>query len=289
ERGGEHAALVDQLLLARRAPTTARIVGITGAPGAGKSTLVGALADLLLAQRRRPAALAVDPTSPISGGAILGDRVRMDRPREPTAFVRSVASRGAHGGLAASVPAMLRVLEAVGHDVVIVETVGVGQAELDVAALAGTTVVVVTPGWGDALQARKAGLFEVADVLVVNKADRPGADDAARDLERMLDEAPTTGEGWRPPVVRTVATVPSGVDLLLDAIERHGAHVETTDASHAARARARVEIRALIEQEVARALDAQAWVLDAVVRGELNRREAVQQVLRGLGERTPAT
>src|SRR5690606_38143913 len=160
-------------LLARRPTTHAHVVGITGAPGAGKSTLTGALLDVLVARHRRPAVLAVDPTSPMTGGAILGDRIRMDRAdADATTFIRSVATRGAHGGPAASVPAMVRVLEGAGHDVVIVETVGVGQVELDVAALADTTVVVVTPGWGDAIQANKAGLLEIADVLVVNKADR---------------------------------------------------------------------------------------------------------------------
>jgi LAO/AO transport system kinase len=168
------------------------------------------------------AVVAVDPSSPFTGGAILGDRVRMqDHATDPTVFVRSMATRGHLGGLTLAVPEAVRVLGAVGLPVVIVETVGVGQMEVDVASATDTTVVVVTPGWGDSMQANKAGLLEVADLFVVNKADRPGAREARRDLEQMLDLS-MTGD-WRPPVVETVAATGEGVDELWVEVARHRA------------------------------------------------------------------
>ena len=175
----------------------AHVVGVTGAPGAGKSTLTAALTVGWAGAGRRPAVLAVDPSSPLTGGAILGDRVRMEAATAAGVFVRSMATRGHGGGLALAVPGAVRVLAAAGFDPVVVETVGVGQVEVDVAAAADTTVVVVTPGWGDAVQANKAGLLEVGDLFVVNKADRPGADDARRDLELMLDLSVTSGHRRR--------------------------------------------------------------------------------------------
>ena len=171
----------------------AHVVGITGAPGAGKSTLTGQLTHLLCERGLRPAVLAVDPSSPLTGGAILGDRIRMDDLAGDAAFIRSVATRGHSGGLALSVPGSVRAFDAAGYDPVIIETVGVGQVEVDVVGAADTTVVVVTPGWGDAVQANKAGLLEVADIFVVNKADRAGAADTRRDLELMLDLSHVTG------------------------------------------------------------------------------------------------
>jgi LAO/AO transport system kinase len=180
--------------------------------------------------------LAVDPSSPYSGGAILGDRVRMgDHALDEGVFIRSMASRGHLGGLAVAAPDAVRVLQAAGFDWVLVETVGVGQVEVEVAGQADTTVVVVNPGWGDAVQAAKAGLMEVADVFVVNKADRPGADETRRDLERVLDLSGTggagagarDGEGWRPPVVAAVATAGEGTGDVWDAVEAHRAHLDT--------------------------------------------------------------
>jgi len=195
-------------------------VGITGAPGAGKSTLTGALVRHLRATGARVGVLAVDPSSPFTGGAILGDRVRMhDHTTDPDVFIRSMATRGHHGGLARAVPQAIRVLAAAGYDWIVVETVGVGQVEVEIARTADTTVVVVNPGWGDGVQAAKAGLLEIGDVFVVNKADRDGVAATVRDLEGMLDLAGP--RDWRPPVLETVAPADRGVDALLDAIGRH--------------------------------------------------------------------
>ena len=200
-------------------------IGVTGAPGAGKSTLT----DRLIARLRRDGeevgVLAVDPTSPLTGGAILGDRVRMQaHATDPGVFIRSMATRGHQGGLALATPQAVRVLDAAGKPWVIVETVGVGQVEVEVAGAADTTVVVVTPGWGDAIQANKAGLLEVADVFVVNKADRPGVREARRDLEQMLDlSAPGS---WRPEIVETTASSGEGVAELWQAVARHRAHLQ---------------------------------------------------------------
>ncbi|MFP5451036.1 MAG: methylmalonyl Co-A mutase-associated GTPase MeaB [Thermoleophilia bacterium] len=230
----------------------AHIVGITGAPGAGKSTLTGALLGVLAAAGRAPAVLAVDPSSPISGGAILGDRVRMEG-SAAGAFVRSMATRGQQGGLAFAVPATLRLLARAGFDPLIVETAGVGQVEVQIAGTADTTVVVTAPGWGDAVQANKAGLLEVADVLVVNKADRPGARDARRDLELMLDLGHVSGAearaGWRPRVVMTTATTGEGISDLTEAIAAHRT-AAAADGRLAARRHARVrrEVTAHLER-----------------------------------------
>jgi GTPase len=198
------------------------VVGLTGAPGAGKSTLTAALLGLLRHSGERVAVLAVDPSSPLSGGALLGDRVRMQAwATDPGVFVRSMASRGAPGGLAPGVSDAVRLLAAAGWPWVLVETVGVGQGEVDVTAVADTTVVLVTAGWGDDVQAGKAGLLEVADVFVVNKADRPGASEARGHLEGMLELV--AGEGWRPPVVEVTATTGAGVAELWSAVGRHRA------------------------------------------------------------------
>ena len=204
----------------------AHVVGVTGPPGAGKSTLTAALTTLLADQGRRPAVLAVDPSSPLTGGAILGDRVRMVEATTAGVFIRSMATRGHAGGLALAVPGMVRVLDAAGFDPVVVETVGVGQVEVDVATAADTVLVVVTPGMGDAVQANKAGLLEVADLFAVNKSDRPNAADARRDLEHMLDLSDMTGHRragspGRPVIVSTVATTGGGVEELARAVDDH--------------------------------------------------------------------
>ena len=219
ERRGDDAAMVSER--AHRDAGQARVVGVTGAPGAGKSTITGRLATVSGANR--PAILAIDPSSPLTGGAILGDRIRMDNHVGSSAFIRSMATRGHAGGLAVAVPDAVRVLDAAGCDPIIVETVGVGQVEASIAAAADTTVVVVTPGWGDAVQANKAGLLEVADIFVVNKADRPDARGARRDLELMLDLGHRSG--WRAPIVLTTATDGEGIDDLWAEIERHTAHL----------------------------------------------------------------
>ena len=209
ERGGEPAREVGRLVV--REPGAACTVGITGAPGAGKSTLTNALLDVIRSEEQRVAVLAVDPSSPFTGGALLGDRVRMgDHALDDDVFVRSMATRGHLGGLAVAAPEAVRVLGAVGFDWVLVETVGVGQVEVEVAGQADCTIVVVNPGWGDAVQAAKAGLMEIADVFVVNKADRPGAAETRGDLERMM-QLSGSHEGWQPPVRLAVGTTGEGV------------------------------------------------------------------------------
>lgn len=215
--------------VARLFPHTghAYTVGITGSPGAGKSTLTDRLVALIREGGEEVGVLAVDPSSPFSGGAILGDRVRMQEHATDTGvFIRSMATRGHLGGLALATPQAVRVLDAAGKPWVVIETVGVGQVEVEVAGAADTTVVVVTPGWGDAVQANKAGLLEIADVFVINKADRDGVAETRRDLELMLELSEL--EGWRPPIVATVATTGEGVDDLWRAVREHRAHLEST-------------------------------------------------------------
>ena len=206
---------------------SAYTVGLTGSPGVGKSTIVGEIVGSARARGRSVAVLAIDPTSPLSGGALLGDRLRMQaHATDPSVFIRSMATRGHLGGMALAAPEAIRVLDAAGRDLVIVETVGVGQAEVDVAAATDTTVVVVSPGWGDAVQVAKAGILEIADVFVVNKADREGADIAARDLQQMLRMGPE--QPWTPPVVSTTATAGEGIADLWGAIESHRKHLESS-------------------------------------------------------------
>lgn len=211
------------LSLLYHATGRSHVVGVTGPPGAGKSTLVNRLGLEAIRRGRRVAVLALDPSSPFTGGALLGDRVRMHGLSEdPNAYVRSMASRGARGGLARAARDAVRVLEAAGSDLVLVETVGAGQAEVDVADLAQTTVVVAVPELGDEIQALKAGLYEAADVFALNKSDLPGAEQAAAALEISAER---TSHGWRPPIVRCAATTGDGVSDLLDAIDRHREHL----------------------------------------------------------------
>jgi LAO/AO transport system kinase len=195
----------------------ARIIGITGPPGAGKSTLVDALARALRRQSKTVAVIAVDPSSHVTGGAILGDRIRMqDHHADPGIFIRSMATRGTTGGLARATSGLVRLMDASGKDWVIIETVGVGQAEVDIARLAQVTVVVLVPGMGDDVQAIKAGIMEIADVFVINKADHPGADRVERELQGML----SLGDGRNPPILRTVATEGKGIGELIEQIEQ---------------------------------------------------------------------
>ena len=204
------------------------MVGITGAPGAGKSTLTARLIAAIRSEGGRVGVLAIDPTSPFSGGAILGDRIRMqDHALDDDVFIRSMATRGHQGGLALAAPEAIRVLAASGLQTVLVETVGVGQVEVEVADAADTTIVVVTPRWGDAIQASKAGLLEVADIFAVNKADRDGATETRRDLDNMLDLNPAMGE-WRPPVLLTTAATGDGIEALWAAVIEHGAYLEAS-------------------------------------------------------------
>jgi LAO/AO transport system kinase len=271
----------------------AQVVGITGAPGVGKSTSVSMLIAALRAAGKKVGVLAVDPSSPFSGGALLGDRIRMQgHATDGGVFIRSMATRGHLGGIAWATPQALRVLDAAGCDVVLVETVGVGQSEVEVVALADTTVVLLAPGMGDGIQAAKAGILEVADVFAVNKADREGADQTVRDLKYMisLGRRGTPGPSWRPPIVRTVATTAEGIDDLVGAIEEHRAwmcgHGEL-DARRQRRAEAEVEAIALAQLrgklgDVLRG-SALPGLAKRVVEGELDVYRAADELLAELG------
>jgi LAO/AO transport system kinase len=271
EDGGEQSLAVARLAYRAEVPYT---IGMTGAPGAGKSTLT----DKLIVEARagwpggggeagpteavaQIGVLAVDPSSPFSGGAILADRVRMGQHAlDPTVFIRSMATRGHLGGLSLAVPDAVRLLGAAGLPVVVVETVGVGQMEVEIASAADTTVVVVTPGWGDSMQANKAGLLEIADVFVINKADRPGVREARRDLEQMLDMS--RPGAWRPEIVETNAASGEGVGDLWRAVARHRDHLRSSGQLTARRS-------ARLAQELRRVLLARATVrTDELAAGE---------------------
>jgi LAO/AO transport system kinase len=299
--GGDETPLRE--LAAALAPHTgrARVVGLTGAPGVGKSTTTSALVTALRADGRRVGVLAVDPSSPFSGGALLGDRVRMgEHATDPGVFIRSMATRGHLGGLAAATPQALRVLDAAGCDVVLVETVGVGQSEVEVVALADTTVVLLAPGMGDGVQAAKAGILEVADVFVVNKADRDGADATVRELQHMMSLSRRTrsaaepdhggsevsGPTWRPPVVRTIASSGTGIDDLVGALDAHRAWMADHDRlGEGPRRRARAEIEAIALADLRariRELSGRAALGELagrVVAGELDPYAAAEEVV----------
>lgn len=299
-RGGDRAALGRLLSLVERGGPDARevgrlcfasgqadhVVGITGAPGAGKSTLTDRLIGAARAGNSLVGVLAVDPSSPYSGGAILGDRIRMQgHVLDEGVFVRSMATRGHLGGLALAAPEAIRVLAATGRGLVLVETVGVGQVEVEIAGAADTTVVVVNPGWGDAVQAAKAGLLEVADVFVVNKADRPGADEARRDLESMLDMSMGMGE-WRPPVIMTSAAGGEGVDQLWSAIGDHRAYLASSGELERRRSRRLLEelrrvLISSIESDVrsAEAGGAYERVTSSLLRREIDPYDAAAELL----------
>ena len=245
----EDASPLLREVMAGLAPYTgnAQIVGITGSPGVGKSTSTNALVKALRAAGKRVGVLAVDPSSPFSGGALLGDRVRMqDHALDKDVYIRSMASRGHLGGLAWTTPQALRVLDAAGCDVVLVETVGVGQSEVEIASLADTTLVLLAPGMGDGIQAAKAGILEIGDVYVVNKADRDGAESVRRELRNMLALAERTEDDWKPPIVLTVAQTGQGVDEVVEKIDAHRAWMESSGELDRRRVRrARDEIEAI--------------------------------------------
>ncbi len=257
----------------------------------GKSTTTNVLVGALRARGERVGVLAVDPSSPFSGGALLGDRIRMqDHATDPEVYLRSMASRGHLGGLSWATPQALRVMDAAGCDVVLVETVGVGQSEVEVAGLADTTVVLLAPGMGDGIQAAKAGILEVADVFVVNKADRDGADATVRDLRHMISLGDRAAPGlWRPPVVRTVASSGSGVDDLVKALDTHRAWLRKTGNLRVRRlARAADEIEAIalsaLRSRIAglRSTDSVQQLAEQVVDGAMDPYSAADRVVEAL-------
>jgi GTPase len=236
----------------------ARVIGLTGAPGVGKSTITGALVSAWRGQGQRVGVLAVDPTSPFTGGALLGDRVRMqDHATDDGVFIRSMATRGHLGGLSWAVPQALRILDAAGFDVIMIETVGVGQAEVEIASLADSTLVIVAPGMGDSVQAAKAGILEIADIFVVNKGDRPGAQEAIRDLRTTVAMASYGDGAWKPPIVATTAAAGEGIDDLVKRLNAHAAWLDESGERERRRvARARDEISALAVAELRQRLGA---------------------------------
>jgi LAO/AO transport system kinase len=304
-RNGDRGALARVLSLLERGDATARevgrmaykysgsgyTVGITGAPGAGKSTLTSALIKHLRSLDMEIAVLAIDPSSPFTGGAILGDRVRMqDHATDPGVFIRSMATRGHLGGLSLSTPEAIRLLDAVGREWILVETVGVGQVEVEIAGKADTTVVVLNPGWGDSVQANKAGLMEIADVFVINKADRKGADETRRDIEQMLELTDLAPDDWHPLIIPTVGTTGEGVTELWDAICEHRGFIESNNVLKTRREfRLREELREIVARRLelrARELctgqrweDLQQQVLDR----KIDPWSAADEMLQGVG------
>ncbi|WP_405811727.1 methylmalonyl Co-A mutase-associated GTPase MeaB [Streptomyces sp. NBC_01520] len=269
----------------------AYVVGLTGSPGVGKSTSTSALVSAYRKAGRRVAVLAVDPSSPFSGGALLGDRIRMsEHASDPGVYIRSMATRGHLGGLAWSAPQAIRVLDAAGFDVILVETVGVGQSEVEIASQADTSVVLLAPGMGDGIQAAKAGILEIGDVYVVNKADRDGADATARELNHMLGLGESRRPGdWRPPIVKTVAARGEGIDEVVEALEKHRAWMEEHGVLAERRARrAATEVETIAVTALRarigdlhgdRRLDALA---ERIVAGELDPYRAADELVAGL-------
>ena len=302
---GDRAALARVLSLLERGDAVARevgrlaykksgggyTVGITGAPGAGKSTLTSSLIKHLRQQQLEIAVLAIDPSSPFTGGAILGDRVRMqDHATDPGVFIRSMATRGHLGGLSLSTPEAIRMLDAVGRAWVLVETVGVGQVEVEIAGKADTTVVVLNPGWGDSVQANKAGLMEIADIFVINKADRKGVEETRRDIEQMLELSDLPHEAWRPPIIATIGNTGEGVPALWDAVLEHRQAIETTGELKSRRDfRLREELREIVarrlEQRAREICTGEVWdgLQTQVLDKTLDPWSAADEMLRGVG------
>ncbi|MDX6315457.1 MAG: GTPase [Streptomyces sp.] len=282
-------------VMAALAPLTggAYVVGLTGSPGVGKSTSTSALVTAYRRAGKRVGVLAVDPSSPFSGGALLGDRVRMsDHASDPGVYIRSMATRGHLGGLAWAAPQAIRVLDAAGCEVILVETVGVGQSEVEIAAQADTSVVLLAPGMGDGIQAAKAGILEIGDVYVVNKADRDGADATARELNHMLGLGESRAPGdWRPPIVKTVAARGEGIDEVVASLEKHRAWMEEHGVlADRRRRRAALEVEHIavtaLRERIGdlhgdRRLDSLA---DRIVNGELDPYTAADELVAGLTE-----
>jgi LAO/AO transport system kinase len=290
ERGGAPAREVGRL--AYPLSGEAYTLGMTGAPGAGKSTLTSALIGHLRRLEIEPAVLAIDPSSPFTGGAILGDRVRMqEHATDPGVFIRSMATRGHLGGLALATPEAVRLLDAVGRRWILIETVGVGQVEVEVAGKADTTVVVVNPGWGDSVQANKAGLMEIADVFVINKADRPGVPETRRDLEQMLELSELGAGTWRPPIIAATATSGEGTTELWEAVLAHRQHAEASGVLAERRAfRARDELREIVanrlRERARRICTGEAWeaLTDDVAEHRIDPWTAADTMLDGVSD-----
>jgi LAO/AO transport system kinase len=275
----------------------ARVIGLTGPPGAGKSTVTSALVKAYRGQGHRVAVLAIDPSSPFTGGALLGDRIRMqEHATDPGVFIRSMASRGHLGGLAAATPQVIRALDAARFDLILIETVGVGQIEVDIASTADSVAVLVVPGMGDAVQAAKAGILEIADVFAVNKADRPQAQEAIRDLRAMIALADRGPDDWKPPIVTTVATAGDGIDELVAKLDAHWAWLESSGERDRRRtARAREEVAALALGALRRTMsrlpgDTALDPLAArVAKGELDPYAAADELLSALSDQRALT
>jgi LAO/AO transport system kinase len=289
ERGDDAAREVGRLAYSRTGG--GYTVGITGAPGAGKSTLTSAVIKHLRAAQTEVAILAIDPSSPFTGGAILGDRVRMqDHATDPGVFIRSMATRGHLGGLSLSTPEAIRLLDAVGREWIIVETVGVGQVEVEIAGKADTTVVVLNPGWGDSVQANKAGLMEIADIFVINKADRKGVDETRRDIEQMLELSDLAHDAWHPPIIATVGNTGQGVPELWDAVVRHRAEISTNGQLVERRDfRLREELREIVarrlEMKARQVCTGERWeqIQGDVLARRTDPWSAADEMLRGVG------
>lgn len=286
----ENASPALPVVMKELAPDTGRahVVGLTGAPGVGKSTTATSLVRALRARGERVGVLAVDPSSPFSGGALLGDRVRMqEHALDPDVYIRSMATRGHLGGLAATTPQALRAFDAARFDTVIVETVGVGQSELEVAETADTVLVLLAPGMGDGIQAAKAGILEIGDIFVVNKSDREGAQALIRELRTMIALTHRRPQDWKPPIVSTVAYEHRGIDDLLEAVDQFRAAQTTTGRAlrrRVARARREVETIALAKLRSEFQLNGAAGLDDlaeAVSRGELDPYAAADRVVVG--------
>jgi len=289
EQGGDDARTVGRLSYPLGGHSYT--VGLTGAPGAGKSTLTSSIIGHLRKMDLEVAVLAIDPSSPFTGGAILGDRVRMqDHATDRGVFIRSMATRGHLGGLSLAAPEAIRLLDAIGRLWVLVETVGVGQVEVEIAGKADTTVVVVNPGWGDAVQANKAGLMEIADIFVINKADRKGVDETRRDLEQMLDLSDLPHEAWRPPIIPTIGSTGEGVPALWDVVTQHREHITANgELDRRRRFRLREELREIVarrlEQRAREVCTGERWdaLQDGVIARSMDPWSAADEMLKVVG------
>ena len=289
ERGDQAAREMGRLAYTRGG--TGYTVGITGAPGAGKSTLTSAVIRHLRSGGTEVAVLAIDPSSPFTGGAILGDRGRMqDHATDPGVFIRSMATRGHLGGLSLATPEAIRMLDAVGRGWIIVETVGVGQVEVEIAGKADTTVVVLNPGWGDSVQANKAGLMEIADIFVINKADRKGVEETRRDIEQMLELSDLAHDAWRPPILATVGSTGEGVPALWAAVEEHRAFIEgsgelTRRREHRLREELREIVARRLEHRAREICTGERWetLQTQVLERRLDPWSAADEMLKGVG------